>query len=226
VTSGADLVYSISLLSADAGVITLKAQFEKFNVKLNMPMMGFNDSTIAMNEYIGKRIKMVITEKGKTLSVEPIDTIPPSRVQMMAGLTPSDLFKQILLELPEKAVDVNDSWKKENPDTMARNGMKMIIKHNIDCKIVGTEKKNEMNCWKIALSGTSTIEGSGNQRGTDVTIDGTVKINGSVYFAPAEGVSVLSEQTSETEMTTTVTGSQTGATTLTISTTAKSMLIK
>jgi hypothetical protein len=104
--------------------------------------------------------------------------------------------------------------------------MKMIIKHNIDCKIVGTEKKNEMKCWKIALSGTSTIEGSGNQRGNDVTIDGTVKINGSVYFAPAEGVSVLSEQTSETEMTTTVTGSQTGATTLTISTTAKSMLIK
>ena len=155
-----------------------------------MPMMGFNDSTIVMQEYVGKRVKVVMTDKGKTLSVEPIDTIPPSRVQMMASLTPSDLFKQILLELPEKELDVNGSWKKDAPDTISRGGMKMVVKQNIEFKIVGAEKKNDFNCWKIAITGTSTIEGSGNQRGTDVTIDGTVKINGAAYIAPAEGVFV------------------------------------
>jgi hypothetical protein len=225
-TSGADFDYSISLTSVNAGVMTLTVKFVKFNIKINMPMMGFNDSTIVMREYVGKRIKVVMTDKGKTLSVVPIDTIPPSQVQMMAGLDPSDLFKQILLELPEKEIDVKGSWKKNNPDTISRGGMKMVIKPNIEFKVVGAEKKADYNCWKIAIIGTSSIEGNGAQRGADVTIDGTVKINGSAYIAPAEGIFVLSEQSNETEMTTTATGSQTGASTMSINTTVKSKLVK
>jgi hypothetical protein len=226
VTSSADFDYSISLISANSSVMTLAVKFEKFNIKLNMPMMGFNDSTIVMREYVGKRIKVVMTDKGKTLSVEPIDTIPPSRIQMMASLAPSDLFKQILLELPDKELDLNGSWKKDVSDTISRGGMKMVVKPNIIFNIVGAEKKNDFNCWKIAIAGTSAIEGSGNQRGADVTIDGTVKITGAAYIAPAEGVFVLSEQSNETEMTTTATGSQTGASTMSINTTVKTMLIK
>jgi hypothetical protein len=226
VTSGADFDYSISLISANNGVMTLAVKFEKFNIKLNMPTMGFNDSTIVMQEYVGKRIKVVMTDKGKTLSVEPIDTIPPSRVQMMTSSTPSDLFKQILLELPEKELDLNGSWKKDMPDTIFRGGMKMAVKPNIVYNIVGTEKKNDFNCWKIAIVGTSAIEGSGNQRGADVTIDGTVKINGVAYIAPEEHVFVSSEQSNETELTTTATGSQTGASTMSINTTVKTMLVK
>jgi hypothetical protein len=225
-TSGANFDYSISLISANTDVMTLMVKFEKFNIKLNIPMMGFNDSTIVMREYVGKRIKVVITNKGKTLSVEPIDTIPPSREQMMASLTPSDLFKQILLELPEKEMDINSSWKKDMPDTISRGGMKMVMKQNLEFKVVGAENKNDFNCWKIAINGTSTIEGSGTQHGSDVTIDGTVKINGAAYVAPAEGVFVLSEQSNETEMTTTATGSQTGASTMSINTTVKTALKK
>jgi hypothetical protein len=225
-TSSTHFEYTISLVSVNAGVMTLTVKFEKFDIKLNMPMMGFNDSTIVMREYNGKRIKVVITDKGKTLSVEPIDTIPPSRIQMMAGLSPSDLFKQILLELPEKELGVNDSWKKNNPDTISRGGMNLMMKPNLEFRIVKAEKKNEFNCWEIAIAGTSTIEGAGAQHGADVTIDGTVKISGTAYIAPAEGVFVLSEQSNETEMTTTATGSQTGASTMSIDTKVKTTLIK
>ena len=226
VTSGADFDYSISLVSMDAGVMTLTVTYEKFNIKLNMPMMGFNDSTIVMQEYAGKRVKVVATDRGKTLTIEPIDTIPPSRVQMMASLTPKDLFKQILFELPEKEQDLNSSWKKDSPDTTSRGGMKIVTKQNIDFKIVAAERKNDLDCWKISINGTSTLEGSGSQQGADVTIDGTVKMNGAAYVAPAEGVFVLSELSNETEMTTTATGSQTGASTMSINTTIKNTLVK
>jgi hypothetical protein len=225
-TSGADFDYSMSLMNANDGVMTLAIKFERFNIKLNMPMMGFNDTTIVMQEYVGKRVKVVITDKGKTLSVVPIDTIPPSRIQMMASLTPSDLFKQVILELPEKELDLNGSWKKDIPDTISRGGMKIVMKPNLVFNIVGAEKKNDYNCWKIAITGTTTMEGSGSQRGADVTIDGTVKSKGAAYFAPTEGVSVLLEQSSETEMTTTATGSQTGASIMSISTTVKNILVK
>ena len=225
-TYGAEFDYSISFVSSNTGVLTLMVKFEKYNIKLNFPMMGFNDSTIVMQEYVGKRMKVVITDKGKTLSVIPIDTIPPSRVQMMVNLTPNDLFKQLLLELPDKELDVNGSWKKDLPDTTSRGGIKYVTKQNLDYKIVAAEKKNDLNCWKVAITGTSTIEGSGTQRGADVTIDGTVKINGTAYIVPADGVFVLSEQSNETEMTTTATGSQTGASTMLVSTTVKSALVK
>jgi hypothetical protein len=191
-----------------------------------MPMMGFNDTTIVMKEYIGKRVKVVATDVGKTLSAVPIDTIPPSQIQMMAGLNPSDLFKQVMIELPEKEVGLNDSWKQDKPDTISRSGMKLVMKPNIEFKIVGEEKKNSLRCWKIEFSGTSTIEGSGNQRGMDVAVDGTVKLKGTMFFAPAQGLSVLVEQTSDTDMTTTLTGQQTGAQTLSIKTTAKIALVK
>jgi hypothetical protein len=121
---------------------------------------------------------------------------------------------------------LNDTWKKDAPDTVSRGGMKMTVKPNIEYKIVGEEKKNDLKCWKIIFSGTSTIEGSGNQRGMDVTIDGTVKVKGTAYFAPGEGISVLTEQSSDTDMTTTFTGQQTGASTMSISSTVKSALVK
>jgi len=53
-----------------------------------------------------------------------------------------------------------------------------------------------------------------------------VKISGTAYIAPAEGVFVFSEQSNNTEMTTTATGSQTGASTLIIDTKVKTILIK
>jgi hypothetical protein len=225
-TSGADFDYSLSWISADAGNITLKLVFDKFHIKLNMPMMGFNDSTIVMQEYVGKRIKVVVTESGKTLSVEPIDTIPPSNLQTMINLSPSELFKQILLELPEKEMNVNETWKKNNPDSISRSGLKMVVKPNIEFTIAGKEKKIDLPCWKITFNGTSAIEGSGSQRGADVTVDGTVKMKGTAYFAPAEGVAVYLEQSSDTDMTTTQTGSQTGAMTLSVSTKVKNSLVK
>jgi hypothetical protein len=226
ITSSTDFDYAISLLQANASVLTLNVEFKKFNTKLNMPMMGFNDTTIVMKEYVGKRVKVIASDIGKTLSVVPIDTIPPSRLQMMAGLNPSDLFKQLLLELPEKEVGLNDSWKKDNPDTISRGGMNMVMKPKIEYKIVGEEKKNDLRCWKIDFSGTSTIEGTGNQRGMDVTLDGTVKMKGTMYFAPGEGIPVLTEQTSDTDMTTTFTGQQTGAQTVSVSASVKIALVK
>jgi hypothetical protein len=226
VTSSANFDYSLMLTTVNNGIISLTTTFDRFDLKLNMPMMGFNDSIIVMKEYIGKRVKVTLSEQGKTLSVEPIDTIPPSRLQMMANLTPTELFRYFVLEIPEKKLDTNVVWKKDTPDTTMRSGMKMVTKNNIDFKVVGRENKKEYQCWNISLNGTSTIEGSGSQRGNDVTIDGSIKVNGSVYIAPKEGIFVFSEQANVMDMTTTVSGAQTGASTMAINTKIKTELVK
>jgi hypothetical protein len=226
ITSGINMGYSIVLENADLSIFTLIMTFDKFDIKLNMPMMGYNDSTVVMKEYLGKRMKLVVTDLGKTISITPIDTIPPSRIQMIAGIDPSDLCRRLFIELPEKEVDINSTWKKELPDTTIKNGIKMLIKHNIDFIVVGAESKAEYNCWKIAINGKSAIEGSGSQGGNDVTIDGTVRVGGAVYFAPKEGIFISAEQPMETDLTTTVTGPQSMVQTMSINTLTRGNLLK
>jgi len=226
VTSNTNFDYSISPVAIDTGIYTLTATFNRFELKINMPMMGFIDSVIVMKEYIGKRVKIMMSDRGKTLNVEPIDTIAPSRLQMIANLTPSELFRHIVLEVPDKVLDTSVTWKMYVPDTTLRNGIKMVTKNNIDFKVVGREKKNDFDCWKISIKGTTSIEGSGSQRGNEITIDGNTTISGFGYLAQKEGLFVSSEQTNDVDMTTTINGAQTGASTMAIKTKMKTELVK
>jgi hypothetical protein len=226
VTSGAQFNYNIASAGKSGNVLTLTATIEKFEMKLDMPMMGFKDSIITMPEMIGKKIQVKITPQGKTISVTPIDTVKPSRLMMMGNVNPVDLFQKVFFEFPEKELDVNAAWKKTDPDTMIRAGMKMITKNNIDFMIAGKEKKNDYDCWKITIGGKSMVEGSGTQQGADVTIDGTVKTNGSAYASPKDGLFVGADQSTESDMTVTATGSQSGASTMMSSTKVKTNLVK
>ncbi len=225
-TSAAFVDYTINSKGLNENVYNLTVTFDKFDIKINLPMMGFNDSTISMKEYLGKRVKVALTDLGKTLSIDPIDTIQPSRIQSMANLTPNELFKNLLLQLPNKELDVNSSWKNDSPDTTSRRGMKVISKQNIEMKVVGVEKELDLECWKISVSGVNILEGSGSQQGNDITIDGSNKINGTVLFAPKEGLLTSSKTSVESDMTTTFTGANTGASTMIINTTSKTTLLK
>jgi hypothetical protein len=226
ITSGTTLNYSLTILEQKDHLMKLTATITRFAMQINFPMMGLNDSTIVMSEYNGKRIQIVMTEKGKTLSVESQDTIPPSRVLAMLKLSPNDLFKQLFLELPDHELEVNGTWKKTNPDTTVRGGMKTVMKQNIECKVSGREEINHYSCWKILINGSSQMEGSGSQGGNDVSIDGTIKVHGMVWIAPEKGIFVSSEQSVDNDVTTTVTGSQTGASTMLVKTTIQSKLVQ
>jgi hypothetical protein len=226
VSSGVQLHYSVTLTEKSANTLTLNAVIEKFEMKINMPMMGFKDSVISMPEMIGKRIQVKITPQGKSVSVTPIDTVKPSRLLMMGNVNPVDLFQRVFFEFPDKELDVNGTWKKTDPDTIKRSGMKMITKNNVDFTVAGKEKNNDFQCWKILIAGKSTVEGSGNQQGADVTVDGTVKTNGTAFAAPADCVFVGAEQATESDITITATGSQSGASTMSSSTKMKTVLVK
>jgi hypothetical protein len=224
-TSVTTFGYSLMIQEKKEHLLKLTATITKFAVRNNFPMMGLNDSTIVMSEYIGKRMQVLMTERGKTLSVEPLDAIPPSRVLVMTGLMPIDLLKQLFLELPDRELEINGSWKKTNPDTITRGKMKMVMKPNVDYKITGVEKKSDYSCWKILISGSNLMEGSGSQGGNDVSSDGIIKINGTAFFAPEKGIFVSSEQSVDNDLTTTVAGSQTGTSTMLIKTTIRSRLV-
>jgi hypothetical protein len=225
-SSGVDFDYSMRILQRGNKLFTLQVTIEKFDVHLHVPLMGFNDSTIAMKEYIGKRILVLMSDRGKILSVEHVDSLPPSRISLIAGVTPSSIFRKLFFELPEEDMEMNGSWKKNIPDTVTQGLLTMVTKQHVEFKIVGTEKKSDYDCWKISIAGSSTMEGSGAQGANNVIVDGIIKNRGSVFIAPGDGVLVFAEQSVDNDLTTTITGTDTGASTMTVNTTIQSALLR
>jgi hypothetical protein len=225
-SSSVDFDYSVMMIQRSENNYTLQVTFEKFNVKLHVPLMGFNDSTIVMKEYSGKRILVLMTDRGKIFSIEQIDSLPLSRIPIIANLTPSTIFRKLFFELPEEDMEMNGSWKKNTPDTVTQGNLTMVTKQHIEFKIVGTEKKNDYDCWKISITGSSTMEGSGSQGANNMTVDGIIKNLGSVFIAPGDGLFVFAEQSIDNDMTTTITGPEIGASTMTVNTTIQSVLLR
>jgi hypothetical protein len=182
-------------------------------VKVNFPMMGMRDTTVDLTEFMGKRMKVVISGRGKTLSVDPIDTIQPGRLSMMIG-NPADMFRRLFSVLPDQPVDVKSTWKETMPDTSNNSGIKVIMKPNSDFSVAARESRNGMSTLKIPYTGKATMEGAGNQRGMDVTLDGSVKASGTLYFAPKEGLLVEAESGADVDQTITFTGAKSGAQTM------------
>jgi hypothetical protein len=209
------LVTALTAEGLTVGGIELIAVLEKATARINLPMMGMRDSTMEMKEFLGKRVKLVLSDMGKVASITAIDSFGRGPMTMMLGGSPTELFRRLMLILPEQSVEMNGAWKETLPDTVKMGNMKTISKPNIEFRIAGQEKRGGMNCWKIMISGSTAIEGSGSMRGMDVTIDGTAKISGTAFFAPNEGLMTEYDASTEMEQTQTFVGEQSGAQTMT-----------
>jgi hypothetical protein len=211
VTAVSNLDYTVALDSVHDGLFTLIITLDKFVNKINMPLMGFNDTTIVMTEWEGKRVHVTMNDLGKVLSVEAIDQIPPSRLGAMLQVGPSDMFRKIFFEFPDQELGIDSVWKNTDPDTSRQMGMTIAVKPNVEFKIAGKELNNGLNCWKVVFTGTNITTGSGSMQGMDIAVDGATKVSGTVYFAPQEGVFLSAEQANDAEMTQTFSGAQSGA---------------
>lgn len=211
---------------ATAGGTEIIGVLEKATARINLPMMGMRDSTMEMTEFIGKRVKLVVSDLGKVASLAAIDSFSRGPMSMMLGGSPTEMFRRLMLILPEESVEMNGAWKETRPDTTKLGNMRTVSKPDVEFRVAGMEQRGEMNCWKVLVTGKILIEGSGSMRGMDVTIDGTSKINGTAYFALGEGLMVEYDAATEVEQTQTFVGEQSGAQTMTSMVKNSSKLIK
>jgi len=187
---------------AENGDITCFASFGEMVVKVHSTMM---DTTLDMTNMVGKKNKLVVTKFGKTISVTPIDSFPPLR--MMGGFgDPAMAFRRLLVELPDKALAVGDTWTRTGPDTVSTMGGRIIITPTTEYKVVTTENKLGYNCLKITFSGKYSLEGKGSQMGAEFFITGEGKSEGTFFFTPQEGLMIALESSSDQESTVAVTG--------------------
>jgi hypothetical protein len=181
------------------GEMILIAKVDTNLSKIDSPMM--KDTARVMKEINGKRVRLTVTAFGKTLKSEAVDQIEVTpAMQMSGGGNPAEFMRSLFTKLPEQEVGVGDSWKQTQPDTVTAQGFNIVVKPDVTFKIEAAEKFKGYDCLKISFEGPSTQYGTGSRQGMELVLDGTLKIKGTAYFAPKEGLLVSVEQSTASDM--------------------------
>lgn len=162
------------------------------------------DSTMVLNNLIGKRTRLTITPKGEVLKRETIDTVKADR--MMAGIGLRELLR--LPRLAAGPVKLGDTWNVSQADTNELGGGKIVTTTNIAYTLAGKEKVLGHDCLKVTYTGTATTAGKGTMMGMELFVEGTGKSTGTFYFDAAKGMFVRNEARMENETTMAATGQQ------------------
>jgi hypothetical protein len=155
---------------------------------------------------IGKPFGITFSVLGEELGYTDIDST--MEISMGQGGTRNlkDLFRNPLQDLPDYPVKIGDSWTNKDSLTTPQGGLEITVVNNSTLTFIGFEDVDGIDCAKIKLESTGTIDGVGQQMGMDVALEGDIEGNGTFYFAYKKGVYVKYTGESFTEMTAALSG--------------------
>jgi hypothetical protein len=190
---------------AEQGNYTCWISFTEMSLKIKNFRM---DTTMVMTDLLNKRAEVVHSPLGKVTTAVMIDSISQAGGPMMSqmGIEPAALFKRLLVHLPEKTVVVGATWTETKVDTVVQGGITIAVAPNTTYSALAEEERAGFKCLKIAFKGTLVINGSGSQMGANIVIEGEGTQEGTLFFAPAEGLLVSAESSSSQEQTIAITG--------------------
>ncbi len=162
------------------------------------------DSTFKDPEgMVGKRIKKTIQPNGDQVQSVEVDSFKSIR---FASTFTSD--QELLPNLPTAKLKMNEPVTFEDVDSTRSFGGQIISKTSSEYTLVGKESRSGYDCLKIAYVGILTLEGEGSRMGMNFFMEGDGDLEGTLYFAPDEGLLVDSEGVADMEMTVAITGQQ------------------
>jgi len=201
-TNASDMTFRVAVDDlTKEGNIALIVSIDSAKNTTKSPMM---DTTMILNNIIGKRTKITVSKIGAVLSREVLDTI---KNEGMMGSGSQRGMAQLTL-LPEKEVKVGEKWNSTTIDTIESMGGKIIHTSNVEYTLSGKEKKQNHDCLKIDYIGTSSDTGKMMMNGMELFVEGNGKVKGTVYFDQKLGLIVLDESTTDNEQTMAITGQQ------------------
>ena len=216
---------SILLLEGEGkdkdGNVKFLFSVESVKSRTQSPM---GDTTVVNpEELIGKRKRMVLSEMGKKIKIEEVDTLK------LTGLAAQVGGQQNALQFPmlsREAVGVGSTWTAADVDSQVNQGMKIYIRPTTTYKVDAELDTLGYKCLRIQYKGSVKMDGEGQQMGMKIVLDGEGENEGVMYFAPREGRLVYVDSNSDIEMNIALTGQMTMTMPSTISTRAKMVLLK
>ncbi len=188
---------------ADDGSMVLVVSADSAVTRSQTPM---RDTTMVMNNMIGKRMKLTIDKLGKITAREVVDSVQFESRGM--NIRSPQREAMTLIVLPAKELKVSDKWADSKTDTIDVGAGKMVNVTDVEYTLAGKESRSGHDCLKITYSGKISTNGKMKQMGMDMFTEGTGKITGTMYFDHAKGLLVSDESTMDVESTIAVTGQQ------------------
>ncbi len=210
-------------LSPNDNFICIARYLDK-STKLKNRLM---DTTLVESDQCNKRVEIEFDKLGKVLQVTLLDSFPqPAGMMRMGAIDPKLAFKRLLRELPDRPVDLGDTWTKVTIDSISVMGMKLNVTTDPKFTLVGEEEMLGYKCLKVTYTGNVSVEGKGSQMGNEFFFEGSGKAEGTFYFAPEEGLLVSEEVITDQEMTIAISGQVNMTIPQTTSTHSKTVLVK
>jgi len=219
-TNISDMTIRLEVENVDKdGIASIVISYDSAKNTMKSQMM---DSTMTLNDLIGKRTRYMVSKLGNVVRQEIIDTI---KIEQMGGGT-SQHRKMSLIKFPEKSIKLGDKWKSSDVDTISTMGGKIVHATDMEYTLVGKENKQGHDCLKIDYVGTTSDTGNMMMGGMELFVEGSGKVSGTTYFDLKLGLTVLDESSVENEQTLAVTGQQNMTIPMSVSTKSTRMLIE
>jgi hypothetical protein len=183
------------------GNIVLIVAADSAKTHIKAPNM---DSTMVLNNIVGKRSRLTMTPQGEVTKREVIDSVKMDR--MLSGMGLRELVK--LPRLAAGPVKMGDKWNITTADTNELGGGKIVTTTVTAYTLAGKEKVQGHDCLKVTYVGTATTNGKGSMMGMDLFVEGSGKSSGTFYFDQGKGMFLRNESKLENETTMAATGQQ------------------
>ncbi len=157
----------------------------------------------------GKSFNLTFSPKGKELDFTGIEDLKVDLGQMRGGEQSIRTFlRDIFSDLPDNPVKIGDSWTINDEKTIPQSGMEVKIVTTSGNKLEGYETVDGVECLKIVTKSTGSVEGSGEQGGTQFDMEGEVETETTWHFAYKTGIFVKAVSDAFVEGTLAISGAQ------------------
>jgi hypothetical protein len=143
----------------------------------------------------GKTFHVIATDRGKELAfldVGPLKAVnrTQSGEEILIGI--EKFFVNILFDLPEKNINIGDSWRIENKDTTVNEeGLEQTVAYETLFRFEGVEQINDRACLKIVMDSKGTVSGvMTHEKRNYSDFNGDFEDSGTIYIDAEDAVIV------------------------------------
>lgn len=148
-----------------------------------------------MKAITGKSFELTLSPLGKEIEISGTESLQYS-LGMAGNRNIKSSFRTIFPDLSDRPVKTGDNWTTKADFTEESGTLTIRIAIESVNTLQGLETINGLECVKIEAKITGTINGKGQQMGSDISIKSDIKGASTWFFAYKEGVFV--KMTTET----------------------------
>lgn len=183
-------VVNMTVSSVSSNSISYSLDYESLDVTSNMPNAPNMDSF--KSKLLNAKINIDSDKLGNVSKITGLEEL--KETSLGANLEVS--LKNIFPIFSYDELKIGDSWTKDTKESVTSGPLEITIVNKTTYTLTGIEQAQSRECFKIDYETKTTLSGSGNQSGADLTYDGVGKETGEIFFDYNDGI-VVSQSSSQ-----------------------------